>query len=315
MKRLWLSTVIMLSMSSVALAAQMPSGYQPAMQHQQVATKTRYVPVAMPGQMMPLKPLSMRTRYHHRLSGLKAVKAANKKAMRQPDSFQYINAIMTFEYMPGALYQIYCEPLNVTDLQFEAGEHIISVAAGDTLRWQVSRTYSGGDGNRYEHLLIKPIEADLSNSLVVTTDQRTYHLQLHSTDGAYMASVKWDYPETNDFVQRYRSMRDVGSSPTVSGLSLDKLDFDYQANLLSGKKPTWMPWMVFNDGKKTYVQFPPDMQVAPTLFVGNDPVHAKVVNYRMEGNYYIIDEVVNSVILREGQTDPTVIQVEHGKAN
>ncbi len=278
--------------------------------------KTRYISVAMPGEMMPIQSLSSQQKSQRRLSGLSAVEVANKKAERQPLSSRYINAIMTYEYMPGALYQIYCEPLDVTDLQFQMGEHIISVAAGDTLRWQVSKTYSGAGLKSYEHLLIKPIDSGLTNSLVVTTDLRTYHLQLHSTDSAYMASVNWNYPESEDFVRRYQSASPDDQSSNVSqALSLSGLDFNYQANLLSGKEsPTWMPWMVFNDGNKTYIQFPPHMQIAPTLFIGPDPAHARIVNYRVEGKYYIIDQVVDSLILRVGQTDPTVVQVVHEKS-
>lgn len=321
MRRLLVSALCLFTVSAFASSsASMPSGYAPAINktNQHPLVKTEYVPVAMPGQMMPLQKRSTQkypSQYSsRRLTGLSAVKAANLKAKRMPMSSRFINAIMTYDYMPGALFQIYCEPLNVTDLQFQGGEHIISVAAGDTLRWQVSRTFSGSGLKLYEHLLIKPIDSGLTNSLVVTTDQRTYHLQLHSTAGAYMASVNWQYPQSDGFVKMYSQGGTLNSTSfSGNGLSLNKLDFDYKANLLSGKAPSWMPWMVFNDGSKTYVQFPPHMQIAPTLFVGTDPVQARIVNYRVEGNYYIIDQVIESLILRIGQMDPTVVQIVHGK--
>lgn len=306
MKRVLVAGLVLGMMTGIqANGASSPSGYLPAVQQQ--PTKTVGQPIVQPDQV-PLQPMQVLSTYHHKnLSGLKAVEAANRRAIRQPLYSRYINAIMTYAYMPGALYQIYCAPLNVTDLQFEANEHIISVAAGDTLRWQVSRTFSGAEEGQYEHLLIKPIDSDLSNSLVVTTDMRTYHLQLHSTDSAYMASVKWAYPQSQDFVTRYQPA--PSNRFGLPGLQLDKLDFDYEAYLLAGKKPSWMPWMTFNDGKKTYIQFPPNMQEAPALFVGKDAVHAQVVNYRTQGDYYIIDQVVKSIILRQGQSDPTVIQI------
>jgi len=294
------------------------SKFTPAIQAntQKKRVVTHYVPVPVPGQLMPVKS-ALSQRYGkalHRLVGKPAVKHANKKATRQPRSQGYINSIMTYDYMPGALYQIYCAPLCVTDLEFQAGEKIISVAAGDTLRWQVSRTYSGSLV-RHEHLLIKPIDAGLKNTLVVTTDRRTYHLILFSDTDTYMASVTWRYADSNDgFVQHFQSYPSKASPATTmpKGLHLSDLDFNYKASLVVGEKvPAWTPTMVFNDGAKTYIQFPSNMQDAPALFVGHGYGKERVVNYRVEGNYYIIDRVVKNMELRVGQSHPTVLSIKY----
>lgn len=283
-------------------------------------TVTRYVPVAVPGQLVPLSP---QINKHHakRLSGIDAVNAANKKSMIQPASSDYINSITTYTYMPGALYQIYTAPLNVTDIEFETGEHIISVAAGDTLRWQVSRTFSGLGTDRHEHLLLKPIDEGLNNNLVIMTDRRAYHLQLHSTSDSYMSSVKWLYSgEDQSLVRTYDKTFDAtittanrNSRFNTQGLELNTLDFNYHAEIVSGSKktPSWIPQMVFNNGSKTFIQFPSNLQQAPTLFVadGNGPSHT--VNYRVDGNYYIIDSVAKKMELRVGQVDPTVVRILH----
>lgn len=249
------------------------------------------------------------------LTGIAAVNAANQKAQLAPSSSQYINAIMNFNYVEGALYQIYCAPLYVTDIQFQQNEHIVSTAAGDTLRWQVSRTYSGEGNSRCEHLLVKPIEEGLTNTLVVTTDQRTYHLWLHSTSRTYMASVQWRYPDTDNFVKNFdsSSYRGFGSAlPSSLGRNVDinQLDFNYDVQLVSGSQvPNWMPKMVFNDGRKTYVQFPKNMQEAPTLFVGTSVGNGRVVNYRVDGDYYIVDGVITQAQLRLGQLQQVVVQI------
>ena len=294
--------------------------YAPAVKSNNKAEKTvtRFVPVAMPGQLMPVPSKDYAKSKPKDLTGVAAVQYANKKALSLPDSSGYINSIMTFNYMSGALYQIYCAPLSVTDVQFQNGEHIISVAAGDTLRWQVSKTYSGMGNIRNEHLVIKPISSGLTNSLVITTDRRTYHLLLRSTTRTYMASVKWQYPgESDDFVQTFDDQTQINTnagSNVAQDLSLNQLDFNYNIKVLAGSRPDWMPKMVFNDGHKTYIQFSSAMQEAPTLFVGNDPKNDRIINYRVVGNYYIVDGLFGQAQLRLGQKYPIIVQISYAAA-
>lgn len=246
--------------------------------------------------------------HNQRLIGAKAIDAANRKALRQPNSKAYLNSIMTFSFVPGELYQIYCAPLRVTDVQLQMGEHIIAIGAGDTLRWQVSKTFSGSGGMRVEHLLIKPVEEDLTNSLVITTDMRTYHLLLKSTEKTYVASVAWNYPESDDLTQNLSDQ----DSPNAPNVDLSKLDFNYNIAIPKDSKLDWQPQMVFNDGNKTYLKFSAHMQEAPTLFAGNSKSN-QILNYRVSGNYYIVDRVVDQVQLRCGINNAVVIQITHKK--
>ena len=268
-----------------------------------------HVPVPMPGQRMVVDAQDTKVL----VEGTKAIDEANKKAIKQPSSKKYINSIMTFDYMEGALYQIYTAPLSVTDVQFQNNEHIIAVGAGDTLRWQVSKTYSGMGATRKEHLLIKPLEDELDNSLVVTTDLRTYHLLLHSTPKTYMASVTWRYPDAeDDMVARFDGEIPTEGNLDIAGVDINNLNFNYYVKLKKGVMPAWYPKMVFNDGRKTYIKFSVHTQDAPTLFVGDGSVQ-QVVNYRVQGNYYIVDKVFQHAQLRGGIDNKTIIQIEMRK--
>ncbi|MGD9108712.1 MAG: P-type conjugative transfer protein TrbG [Gammaproteobacteria bacterium] len=249
--------------------------------------------------------------HHKHIIGIAAVKAANKHALQRPQSSAYINSIMDFTYTPGGLYQVYCAPLSVTDLQFQVGERIVSVAAGDTMRWEVSKTFSGLGDSRVEHLLIKPTESDITNSLVITTTLRTYHLLLRATDHTYMAVITWNYPNSHGFVQNYRDVTDSNQDISAKDFSLKNMDFDYKIYLINGGQPSWLPTTIFNDGHKTYIQFPKTMQEAPTLFLG-EKNNIKAINYRVKGNYYIVDAVIQKAQLRLGQSSQ-VIQIVHGK--
>lgn len=265
----------------------------------------KYIPVPLPGQLMSTK----KTKSSHRLIGEEAIEAANKKAIKQPNSGEYINSIMTFDYMPGALYQIYSAPLSVTDVQFQNNEHIVAVGAGDTLRWQVSRTYSGIGANRQEHLLIKPVDEGLTNSVVITTDIRTYHLMLHSTPKTYMASVTWRYPNGENLITHLEDEEsDDSIADVTNGVDVNRLNFNYQIKLVKGPQPEWYPKIVFNDSKKTYIKFSSEAQDMPSLFIGNNKSN-QITNFRVQGNYYIVDKVLQQAQLRDGLTKQSVVQI------
>lgn len=148
-------------------------------------------PLPLPGQLKPLPktaagqkkgPSEPRTPDER-------IGAANAAAKIEPTKAGYINAIQVYPYTQGALYQLYAAVNQVTDVALEGGEKLVSVSAGDTVRWVVGDTTSGDGKDAQVHILVKPIAPDLTTNLVITTDRRTYHLELHATEKTYMASV------------------------------------------------------------------------------------------------------------------------------
>jgi type IV secretion system protein VirB9 len=65
------------------------------------------------------------------------------------------------------------------------------------------------------------------------------------------------------------------------------------------------PARAFDDGKKVYIEFPRriDQGEAPPLFIVGADGGNELVNYRMRGNYYIVDRLFAAAELRLG-TDP-----------
>lgn len=315
LQKIFLSTVILTNLMVLAACqTNAPARYVPAVNTAPISTGTNdnesLESVAAANNPVMRVP-SRSYRAPKTLQGEAAIRAANKSARQQPSSAYYVNAIMTFMYQPGALYQVYSAPLTVTDLQFQSGEKIVSVAAGDTLRWQLSKTYSGSGSDKAEHIVLKPITSGLVNSLVVTTDRRTYHISLQSTQQTGMASVKWQYPGDSDLVQ---SLDSNVTASAASDLSIDvaHIDTNYTVRVTRGSTPAWMPTTVFNDGKKTYIQFAGQSGQLPTLFVGTEAA-PQVVNYRVVGNYFVVDSVVQAAQLRQGQDQPIVVQISYGR--
>ena len=151
------------------------------------------------------------------------VETANSAARVEPRKKGYFNAAQIYAYSPGALYQVYAAPGQITDIALEEGEQFTGsgpVAAGDTVRWVVGDTESGSGDTRRVHILVKPTRASIETNLVVNTDRRTYLIELRSRERPYMPSVAWYYPETVRERSRSAALRPVLPDPSPACLSL-----------------------------------------------------------------------------------------------
>lgn len=194
----------------------------------------------------------------------------------------------------------------VTVITLQAGEELVTVAAGDTVRWVVGDTFSGADDALRVNVLVKPIRSDLKTNLVITTSRRTYLIELTSTEKAWMASVSWDYPKDRMLALQRQAQ---ASAPVDIGLSLEKIRFCYT---ISGSNPPWQPLRAFDDGEKVYIQFPAGIAQGelPPLFVIGAQGDGQLVNYRFRSPYYIVDRLFGAAELRLGGDKGGVVRIE-----
>lgn len=237
-----------------------------------------------------------------------AIERANASAAIEPSTANYMNAIQIYPYTRGALYQVYTAPEQVTDIALQPGEELMSVSAGDTVRWVLGDTVSGAGEQAQVHILVKPIQAGLKTNLIITTSRRAYHLELHAFRETYMAAVSWRYSD-QALVQRRAISQSAEPERGPQGLQLDRLRFRYE---ISGDKPHWRPTRVFDDGRKVYIQFPArlDQGEAPPLFVVGRDGKSQLVNYRMRDNYYVVDRLFALAELRLGEKNQDVVRIE-----
>ena len=255
-------------------------------------------PLPLPGQLQPppkqAKPDSR--------PPTQRVDDANHAATREPTGSGWIDAVQLYPYEPGALYRLYAAPEQVSDIALQPGEELVAISAGDTVRWVVGDTTSGTSDGRQIHVLVKPFAPGLKTNLVITTDRRTYHLALESTDHTSMAALSWTYPQDRLVALKQQNDRAESQRPVDQGLTLDRLRFSYE---ITGDEPPWRPVRAFDDGSKVYIQFPKriDQGEAPPLFVVGPTGESELVNYRVRDNYYIVDRLFGAAELRLG-TDP-----------
>lgn len=235
------------------------------------------------------------------------VSRATDEARVAPAKEGFINATQVWPYVEGALYQVYASPGRVTLIALQTGEQLVTVAAGDTVRWIVGDTLSGGESEQRVSVLVKPTRADLQTNLVITTDRRTYLVELISTEQTWMASASWDYPQDRmQALQRHG--RETPSTPQA-GVPLEKLKFRYA---ISGDRPPWMPRLAFDDGQKVYIKFPAGIAQGelPPLFVVGPQGEGQLVNYRYRAPYYIVDRLFTAAELRLGGDKAQVVRIE-----
>ncbi len=231
------------------------------------------------------------------------VNQANAAARIQPVRNGFINSMQVYPFVDGALYQVYSSPGQITDISLQPGEQLVGsgpVAAGDTVRWIIGDTESGTGATKVVHILVKPTRAELMSNLVINTDRRTYHMELRSTPATYMASVSWQYPQDQLVALRRQNAEAQAAQPVATGVDLSKVNFRYE---VSGDRAPWRPLRAFDDGRQVFIEFPRGIgqgEMPPLFVVGPEGDTSELVNYRVRGNYMIVDRLFAAAELRFG---------------
>ncbi len=299
-----------LAVAAVALLAgcvhdQKPVNFVRAVPQEPPRIEATIAPGALPAFQQKARPIAGEKGVVAKAAnGLPAIEAARKDALiaSAPDGF--INATQYFAYEEGALYELHAASGFLSTIQLQLGEQLVNIAAGDTARWAI------GDVTSSDRtiILVKPTRPDLTTNLVITTDKRVYLVEATSHDDtAYNAIIAWTYPfeEVSRQIAAIETENEKRDETVVTGVPVDQLDFDYE---IDGDKPGWRPVRAFNDGSKTYIEFPEDLGTieAPPLFLTDDDGNGQLVNYRVKQNYYVVDRLFDRAELR---LDGTVVGI------
>ncbi|GBR16773.1 hypothetical protein AA105894_1655 [Asaia spathodeae NBRC 105894] len=137
-----------------------------------------------------------------------------------------------------------------------------------------------------------------------------------------MAISEFSYPDEekeawSEYYERQNKIKENNTLPT--GRNIANLDFGY---VISGDEPSWRPMRVYNDGVHTYIQFPNAMRSsdAPSLLtLAHDGTWfssptKQLVNYRKEGDAYVVDKVFDraELITGVGGSQERVVIVHKG---
>ena len=219
------------------------------------------------------------------------------------------------QFMYGAtLPTIVCAPLRICDIQLQPGEIVQQIDAGDSQEWQAVPTISGTGPDAVTHVLIKPANSGLTTDLVITTNKRAYTINLISDAKKWMPSISFYYPEEmQSALAAYHQQvqREQDNNVLPSGQNVQNLDFSYS---ITGADPSWKPQRVYTDGVKTYIDFPGKMLVtnSPVLLALGGNGKTMLVNYRVEGAVYVVDQVLSHAELISGVGgDQTAVKIDY----
>ncbi len=202
---------------------------------------------------------------------------------------------------------VVCAPLQLCDVELQPGEQINTLHIGDP-RFTVEPAVSGVGATEATHLIIKAMDAALDTSLVLTTNRRTYHIRLRSHRTDFMPRTGFTYPEDaaakwDELKIREAQQKQAQTLPQTKE-NIDDLNFAY---VVEGSA-AWKPVRVYNNGVKTIIQMPSVMAQteAPTLLVVRrdgglfTDEETVIVNYRLQGDRYIVDTLFDKAILISG---------------
>lgn len=245
--------------------------------------------------------------------GRDAVSKSIEQGIMKPQDYSY--AAMIYDYDKDYVYEIYCQPLRVTDIYLKPEERVSEPPfVSDSDRWLIGAgiSYENNNNVSIQHIYVKPTAPNLEASLIINTNERVYHCILRSYAAIHMPMVKWKYPSKAMPEQYIRSQNNstyISSKPPSSSDPSDGKDddsfmmadprfisFNYRITYTLFRKPQWMPELVYDDGGKTYITFP--LHVLQTDLPAVFENRTDVVNYRVARNVMIIDKLVTKLTIK-----------------
>jgi type IV secretion system protein VirB9 len=235
---------------------------------------------------------------------LEVIADANQRARYEPMDGAFAQSLLVLPYHPGGLYRIYTAPDRLTDLQLQPGERLLAVTGADTARWQIEESVSGAGPTARVHLLVKPLQAWLTTTMIITTSKRAYHLDVTSDPTTALIAVAWHYAEEEQRPRAAQAPTPV-TPPVVANAA-------YSIRARRNPPPPWMPLAVCDNGEKTFIRFPTTLKTgeAPVFYVVAPSGARQLVNYHSREDYYIVDRLIEKAELRVGVDSRQVVRIE-----
>jgi type IV secretion system protein VirB9 len=182
----------------------------------------------------------------------------------------------------------------------------------------------GSGPNATVNAIVKPRDTGLTTSVLITTDRRSYTIQLKSARHEWMPFISFTYPDEVDRAwEGYKAAqaKRVYATTLPTGENIASLDFGFR---MSGDSPKWKPKRIYANVAlgKVFIQFPSSAfvgEVPALVALGKDggwfsEPSEQIVNYRRDGDLFVVDGIPEKMMLISGvgreQTSVTIDRVE-----
>lgn len=238
------------------------------------------------------------------ISGKEASVQSLKEAIQKPE--QYKSGTFYYQYNENWVYEIYAQPLHLTDIALEPGELVISdpLLSEDESVWELTAGVAKdpSTGLDVQHLFIKPAYSKLDSTLIIITNRRVYHFNIKSYADTYMSMVKFTYRNNKSVWAKPNEVNEKTSYIKTSNPEL--LSFDYSTSYKKNKKPYFVPTMVYDDGAFTYIQVDEIVLQTKLPVIFNEK--NEIINYEVKNNVFVIPRLIEKITLRIGKERVTV---------
>jgi len=205
------------------------------------------------------------------------------------------NRLRTYIYNPDDIYIYTGYYRYQSSIIFARDEEILTVTMGDTLGWQMIP-----QGHR---LFLKPISPEANTNMTILTSRREYNFELYADEAEDIRD------EEMTFTARFTYPKEIGeadlfiyggdddeSSDEIANIPEEEINRNYS---FSGSNLV-VPLSIFDDGEFTFFEFKDKNAELPSIFSVDKHGNEELVNYRIKGNYMVVEKVVQQFTLRKG---------------
>lgn len=205
--------------------------------------------------------------------------------------------IRTLIYNQNEIYDIVTHTGYHSIIKFQPQESIENIILGNEFYWNIE--------NLGDKILIRPMEPNLDTNMTIMTDKRNYYFEIASrsptsgADSELVFIVNFYYPEIN--TPRLPKLNDT----SLEYVTLSQnIQYNY---VISGNKDTrFLPKMVFDDSKNTFIEFdfPQNMIQGINVWKNNS---LQNVNFSFYKKHIILEGVYEKIILAIGGSNYEII--------
>ena len=215
-------------------------------------------------------------------------------AAREPRPIKLDHRVRTIMYQPDEVFKFVGHYGFQSAIEFNSDESIVTISMGDATGWMLNPL-----GSR---LFLKPVARDATTNMTLITTKRTYLIELHAReaytidDDDMVFILRFVYPGSGDTAILSNNLDD---SVPISAAINDPSNFNV-AYTISGPE-LLAPLRIFDDGEFTYFEFKDLNADVPAFFLVDANNEESLINFRVRGNYVVVERVAERFTLRYGK--------------
>ncbi|WP_454883861.1 TrbG/VirB9 family P-type conjugative transfer protein [Sphingomonas oryzagri] len=209
--------------------------------------------------------------------------------------------IATRLYNPSDIVTVHGHTGIQSTIEFGDDEHIDNIAIGDSSSWQVTP-------NKHASIVfVKPMMTSARTNMTVVTDRRTYLFDLVATPvGTPLYVMRFTYPPNpRPVVAIAPPAAPTQLTPQVAEKTPETTPADLHFDWATSGSKQLLPMRAFDDGKSTWLAWPKDASM-PAILQREPDGQEGPVNYRVQGDYVVVDGVPPQLVLRQGKLVATL---------